>query len=58
MRAKIILLATQGYTNSEIAERIDLPWQIVSKWRQRYYDERIDCLVDRARSGRTPTFSP
>lgn len=58
MRAKIILMASEGYTNSQIAARLDLPRQIASKWRQRYFDERTTGLADLARSGRTPTFSP
>jgi transposase len=58
VRAKIVLLANVGYSNSEIAERLDLPRQIVSKWRQRYFEERIDGLGDRERSGRKPIFSP
>lgn len=58
VRAKIVLLANVGYSNSEIAERLDLPRQIVSKWRQRYFEERIDGLGDRERSGRKPFFSP
>lgn len=58
VRAKIILMANEGYTNSEIATRLELPRRIASKWRQRYFKERATGLADRARSGRTPTFSP
>lgn len=58
VRAKIVLLANVGYSNSEIAERLDLPRQIVSKWRHRYFEEHIDGLGDRERSGRKPTFPP
>jgi transposase len=58
VRAKIVLLANDGYSNSEIAERLDLPRRIVSKWRQRYFEDHLDGLGDRARSGRKPTFSP
>lgn len=58
MRAKIVLLASEGLSNSEIAERLDMPRQIVSKWRQRYFAERVDGLTDRVRGGRPPTFSP
>lgn len=55
VRAKIILMANEGYTNSEIATRLELPRRIASKWRQRYFKERAAGLTDRARSGRTPT---
>jgi transposase len=58
VRAKIVLLASEGYTNTEIAARLDLPRQIVSKWRQPYFSEREDGLKDREREGRKPSFSP
>jgi len=58
IRAKIILMASEGYTNCEIAVRLDLPRQIVSKWRQRYFAERATGLGNRPRSGRPLTFSP
>lgn len=58
VRAKIVLLANQGYNNCEIATRLDLPRQIVSKWRRRYFEERLEGLADDARSGRPPTFPP
>jgi hypothetical protein len=35
MRAKIVLLASQGFGNDCIAARLGMPRQIVSKWRQR-----------------------
>lgn len=34
IRAKIVLLASQGLSNDVIAARLDTPRQIVSKWRQ------------------------
>ena len=58
VRAKIILMASEGYTNSEIGARLEVPRQIASKWRQRYFEERATGLADRARGGRRPTFSP
>ena len=42
----------------EIAARLDLPRRIVSKWRQRFHKRRLLGLVDEARSGRLPGFSP
>src|SRR5271166_8992 len=36
MRAKIVLLASEGLGNDRIAARLSMPRQIVSKWRQRY----------------------
>ncbi len=36
VRAKIVLLAAQGFSNDVIAARLDTPRQIVSKWRKRF----------------------
>ena len=58
VRAKIVLMAAQGLENKEIGERLDLPRQIVSKWRKRFFEERLDGLFDRPRRGRPVTFSP
>jgi len=58
VRAKIILLAAKGLENQLIAERLDLPRQIVSKWRKRFFEHRLDGLDDKPRSGRPTTFSP
>lgn len=58
VRAKIVLLAAEGLENKQIGERVDLPRQVVSKWRKRFFDERVAGLQDRPRRGRPPTFSP
>jgi len=58
VRAKIVLLAAQGLPNDQIASRLDLPRQVVSKWRKRFYEEGIAGLEDRPRAGRPATFSP
>ena len=58
VRAKIVLYAAQGLENQEIAARLDLPRQIVSKWRKRFYQRRLEGLQDQPRSGRPPGFSP
>lgn len=58
VRAKIVLYAAEGLENQEIAARLDLPRQVVSKWRKRFYQKRLPGLVDDARSGRPPGFSP
>lgn len=58
MRAKIVLLAADGYSNKEIGERLDLPRQIVSKWRKRFFDNRLAGLQERPRRGRPGAFSP
>ena len=58
VRAKAILLASDGLQNKEIGERLDLPRQIISKWRKRFFDERLAGLQDRPRRGRPRLFSP
>jgi len=58
IRAKIVLLAAQDLQNDEIGRRLDLPRQIVSKWRKRFFCERLDGLADRPRGGRPGVFPP
>lgn len=58
VRAKIVLMAAEGLRNDEIADQISLPRQIVSKWRKRYFEERLEGLENLPRSGRPPRFSP
>lgn len=58
VRARIVLLAAQGVDNETIGRKLDLPRQIVSKWRKRFFEQRLEGLEDRLRSGRPPVFSP
>ena len=58
MRAKVVLLAAQGLQNKEIGERLELPRQIVCKWRKRFFDERLAGLEERPRRGRPRDFPP
>ena len=58
IRAKIVLLAAQGLSNDIIASRLDTPRQIVSKWRKRFFQMRLDGLLEQPRKGRSATFSP
>jgi hypothetical protein len=57
-RAKIILLASQGLNNSEIAERLDTRREVVCFWRKRFFEQRLAGLEDRDRSGRPRVFPP
>jgi len=54
----MILLAAQGSANDQIAARLSVPRQIVSKWRKRFFEERLAGLEDEARTGRPPDFPP
>ena len=58
VRAKIVLYAAAGLDNDEIAARLDTPRQIVSKWRKRFFRERLRGLEERSRTGRPALFSP
>ncbi len=58
VRARIVLLAAEAQENTEIARRLDLPVQIVSKWRKRYFEEGLTGLAERSRTGRRPGFPP
>lgn len=58
MRAKVILLAADGLSNKQIAQRLQLPRQIVSKWRKRFFEQRLAGLQERPRRGRPALFSP
>ncbi len=58
VRAKIALYAARGLGNDEIAVRLDTPRQIVSKWRKRFFEERLAGLEARPRRGRPALFSP
>ena len=58
IRAKIVLLAAEGFGNDLIAARLDTPRQIVSKWRHRFFDDRIPGLEEEPRGGRAARFSP
>ncbi len=58
LRARIVLATAQGEENATIAERLGVALNTVIKWRKRFFEEGMDGLVDRKRSGRPRTFSP
>jgi hypothetical protein len=58
LRAKMILMAAQGSANDQIAASLSVPRQIVSKWRKRFFEERLAGLEDEPRTGRPPSFPP
>ena len=51
IRSRIVLLAAQGLSNDVIAARLDTPRQIVSKWRKRFFEQRLPGLDDYTRTG-------
>jgi transposase len=58
LRARIVLAAADGEENASIAERLEVALNTVIKWRKRFFEEGVDGLADRKRSGRPRTFSP
>jgi len=56
VRAKIVLLAGEDQPNTVIAARLDVCVDVVSRWRKRFHDHRLQGLGDRARSGRPRPF--
>ena len=58
IRAKIVLMAAVGLNNDEIAARLDTRREVVSKWRKRFYRQRLAGLEERPRAGRPAVFSP
>jgi transposase len=51
MRSRIVLLAGEGRTNTEIAGKLLTTKQTVGKWRQRYIEQGLDGLLDEPRPG-------
>jgi transposase len=58
VRARIVLYAAEGLRNDQIGFRLDTPRQIVSKWRKRFFEQRLAGLEERERRGRPARFSP
>ncbi len=58
LRAKLVLLAAEGRSNAEIAERLGMSTKAVGRWRRRFHEQRLDGLLDVARSGRPRRFPP
>ncbi len=50
-RARIVLLAADGVSNTAIAERLELSKPTVGVWRQRYLRQRVPGLYDELRPG-------
>ena len=51
-RAKMILLAAQGWDNKDIARCLDARREVVSMWRKRFFEKRLAGLQERPRPGR------
>jgi hypothetical protein len=57
-RARMILLAAQGWENKEIAVHLHTRREVVSMWRKRFFEERLAGLEELPRPGRPRAFPP
>src|SRR5690606_7959777 len=55
-RSRIVLAASAGQANSEIAQRLNLTRATVGKWRKRFREQRINGLYDELRPGKPRTI--
>lgn len=51
LRARIVLLASRGLANWEVAEELDLHAVTVGRWRKRFLESRLAGLFDEPRPG-------
>ncbi len=58
VRARMILLAADGLSNDAIAACLHTRREIVSLWRKRFFEDRLQGLEDQARPGRPRAFFP
>ena len=56
-RARIVLLAADGLTNNQVADKVGVNQTTVVKWRKRFIEQRLDGLVDEPRPGAPRTIS-
>ena len=57
MRARIVLLAADGLSNTAIASQLRTMQHTVGKWRRRYLESGLDGLVDEPRPGTSNKLS-
>ena len=58
LRARVILMASEGVANAQIARELKLVENTVRKWRNRFLKDREQGLKDSSRSGVPSVFSP
>ena len=57
MRARIVLLAADGQSNTVIASQLHTTQHTVGKWRRRYLESGLDGLLDEPRPGTSNKLS-
>jgi hypothetical protein len=58
VRARMILLAAAGFSNAQIAARLDARREVVSMWRKRFFKDRLAGLEELPRPGRPRVLPP
>jgi hypothetical protein len=58
VRAQMILMAAEGMSNQQIATRLNTRREVVSRWRKRFFEDRLAGLQERSRPGRPRAFPP
>ena len=56
-RARIVLLAADGLSNNEVADKVGVNQATVVKWRKRFLERRLDGLLDEPRPGAPRSIS-
>jgi transposase len=56
-RSRIVLAAAEGAKNIEIAQGLGVGRSMVTKWRNRFGEHRLDGLLDEPRPGQPRTIS-
>ncbi len=51
LRARLILLCADGFSNTDAAASLHITIQTAGKWRQRFLSKRLDGLLDEPRPG-------
>ena len=57
LRSRIVLLAAEGRKNVDIGGELGVHRPMVTKWRNRFAEQRLDGLVDEPRPGRPRTIT-
>lgn len=57
LRSRIIIMASEGYDNESISEKLELRKATISKWRRRFAIQGISGLSDAPRSGKPATYT-
>src|SRR5215210_3976189 len=56
-RSRIVLMAAEGHKNVDIARALGVHRPMVTKWRNRFAESRLDGLIDEPRPGRPRTIT-